>query len=108
MLKKEISAETGLEVSTTAEVNNVKPNYSQTQYCTLLLFPCGTLVKSKYGNIEGMITCQNIRFDKVQYEVSYFNNGEQKAIWMNENEFTTDVKKYAIGFAKPHVGGSFR
>lgn len=94
------SAETAAENSKNVEVNNVQPNYCQTPCCTLLLFPCGTLVRSKYGNIEGMITAQNLRFERVQYEVSYFNNGEQKAIWMNENEFTTDVKKYAIGFAK--------
>ena len=85
---------------TEVEAANVQPHLHKNQCCTLLLFPCGTLVKSKYGNIEGMVTCQNLRFDKVQYEISYFNNGEQKAIWMNENEFTTDVKKYAIGFSK--------
>ena len=86
--------------SKNVEANNVQPNYCQAQCCTLLLFPCGTFVRSKYGNIEGMITAQSLRFDKVQYEVSYFNNGEQKGIWMNENEFTTDVKKYAIGFVE--------
>ena len=64
----------------------------------VLLIPCETIVKSKYGNIEGMITCQNIRFDKVQYEISYFNDGEQKTVWMNEGEFETDVKKQSIGF----------
>jgi hypothetical protein len=62
------------------------------------LIPCGIIVKSRYGNIEGMITCQNIRFDKVQYEISYFNNGEQKTVWMNEGEFETDIKKQWIGF----------
>lgn len=94
------SAGTKDDSSKNVEANNVQPNYCQAPCCTLFLFPCGILVRSKYGNIEGMITAQSLRFDKVQYEVSYFNNGEQKAIWMNENEFTTDVKKYAIGFVK--------
>ena len=66
--------------------------------CTLFLFPCGAMVKSKYGSIEGMITAQSIRFDKVQYEISYFNSGDQKTVWMNENEFETNVEKRAVGF----------
>lgn len=70
-------------------------------YCIVPLFPCGTLVKPIYGSIEGMITAQSLRFGKAQYEVSYFNNGEQKCIWMNENEFIADIEKRIIGFYRP-------
>jgi hypothetical protein len=34
----------------------------------------------------------------VQYEISYFNSGDQKTVWMNEKEFETNVEKRAVGF----------
>lgn len=66
----------------------------------LKVIPCGTIVKTKYGNIEGMITCISIKFDKVLYEVSYFLNGDQKTVWMNEPEFEPSIvqDKSTIGF----------
>lgn len=63
-------------------------------------FACGSIVKTKLSKIEGMITCQSIRFDKIQYEISYFLNGEQKTIWMNENEFEVNIEREIIGFIK--------
>lgn len=75
-----------------------EPAITYSECCTLFLFPCGAMVKSKYGSIEGMITAQSIRFDKVQYEISYFNSGDQKTVWMNEEEFETNVEKRAVGF----------
>ena len=47
-----------------------------------------------------MITCISIKFDKVQYEISYFYLGEQKIVWLDENEFETNENKYKIGFKK--------
>ncbi len=70
------------------------------RFYTLLCVPCGAIVKTKLGGLEGMITSQNIRFDKVEYEVTYFVDGEKKVIWMNENEFVTNVKRESIGFVK--------
>lgn len=65
------------------------------------LISCGTVVKPKLLNIEAMVTCQSLRFDKVQYEISYFLNGEQKVIWMNENEFDViNGNRQIIGFVK--------
>jgi len=63
-------------------------------------FTCGTIIKTYVGNIEGMITCISIRFEKITYEISYFYNGEQKVIWMNENEFSAGKvnSKQEIGF----------
>ena len=70
----------------------------QNENNSLCLFPCGSPIKTKYGNIEGMITAQSLRFDKIQYEITYFNSGEQKCIWMNENEFIANSDKCQIGF----------
>ena len=65
----------------------------------LLLYPCGATIKTKIGSIEGMITCQSIRFGNVKYEISYFSDGKQESIWMHEDEFTTnDTKQTKIGF----------
>jgi len=65
------------------------------------LLSCGTIVKPKLLNIEGMITCQSLRFEKVQYEVTYFLNGDYKTIWMNENEFDiVNGTRQKIGFVK--------
>ena len=79
-------------------MNTEEAPINYTTCCTLFLFPCGATVKTKYGAIDGMITAQSIRFDKVQYEISYFNSGDQKTIWMNENEFETNAEKRAVGF----------
>jgi len=61
---------------------------------------CGSKVKSVLINIEGIITAVSIRFEAVAYEVSYFNNGDYKQIWMNETEFelSSTAKKETIGF----------
>lgn len=64
----------------------------------LSVVPCGTIVKTVIGSIEGMITAFIVRFDKVQYEISYFHDGEQKTLWMNEMEFTAKTEKQSIGF----------
>jgi hypothetical protein len=65
---------------------------------TVELLPCGTMVKTKLGSISGMITASVIRFDKLQYEISYFHDGEEKTVWMNEAQFTTEANKTTIGF----------
>jgi hypothetical protein len=41
----------------------------------------------------------SIRFNRVTYEISYFVNGDYKAIWMDECEFEIDKKETVkIGF----------
>lgn len=64
------------------------------------LYKCGTHVKINMGLIEGMITAICIRFNAVTYEISYFTEGVQKTIWMNEAEFTpvSKCKRENIGF----------
>jgi len=62
---------------------------------------CGTLVVMKLANIQGMITCVSLRFDRVIYEVTYYVGAEQETIWVNENEFdTTTPELIKIGFKK--------
>lgn len=63
--------------------------------------PCGTEIVTKIGNIRAIITGVCIRFEKVQYEVAYFLNGDRKEVWLDEREFTTEAKKQTIGFARP-------
>ena len=61
---------------------------------------CGLFVVIKLANIKGMITCSSVRFDKVSYEVTYFD-GEIKTAWLNEFEFEVSVPEVQkIGFKK--------
>ena len=65
------------------------------------ILKCGVNVIIKLANIKGMITCCSIRFDKATYEITYFINGEQKTIWVNQNEFEIeDSETLKIGFKK--------
>jgi uncharacterized protein with von Willebrand factor type A (vWA) domain len=63
------------------------------------LIKCGSKVRTKVNDIEAIITAVSIRFDSVSYELSYFNNGEYKSCWLNENEFEAKgLEKTSIGF----------
>jgi hypothetical protein len=66
----------------------------------LKIFPCGTVVYIKMGQLEGMITAVVIRFDRIMYEVRYFLGGEEISLLLNEEEFqpSDDVKKKHIGY----------
>lgn len=65
------------------------------------LVPCGTLVEVSYSpEIKGMITAQFVRFDMVQYEISYFVGGDKVVIYLNENEFKIQSHPQEIGFSK--------
>lgn len=57
------------------------------------LIKCGSEVRTKMGKVTAMITAVNIRFDKVQYELSFFVNDKIETIWMNENEFIIDSEQ---------------
>ena len=63
------------------------------------LIPCGTLVELIYSpDIKGMITAHFIRFDTIQYEVSYFIGGDKIMVYLNENEFKVQLQPKEIGF----------
>ena len=60
---------------------------------------CGAIVRVKIANIEAIITCAAIRFEKVTYELTYYSDIEQKTIWCNENEFeVSHGDRSVIGF----------
>lgn len=60
---------------------------------------CGTMVKTRVGGITGMITGVCIRFDDVQYEISYFAGEEEKSIWMRQQQFVArEISIKPIGF----------
>jgi hypothetical protein len=59
----------------------------------------GTEVKTAIGKIDAIITAANIRGDSVSYEISYFNNGEHKDVWVKECEIIPKTKeKVIIGY----------
>ena len=62
------------------------------------LYPSGTRVRTSIGQIEAMITAACIRFSSVSYEITYFYDGEQRTVWMNEAEFSTSGKMVVVGF----------
>lgn len=63
------------------------------------VIPCGTIVKTTIGGIVGMITGVCIRFDDIQYEISYFAADEEKCIWMRPQQFVTDqLRPSIVGF----------
>lgn len=65
------------------------------------IYKCGTLVTVKLANIKGMITCCSIRFDKVNYEITYFEGLLQRTIWVYETEFElNESETQKIGFKK--------
>lgn len=64
----------------------------------ILIYPCGINVCTRTGSLLGLITCSSIRFDKIQYEITYLNDGKFETVWMNENEFRSEGEKQYIGF----------
>jgi hypothetical protein len=43
----------------------------------------------------------SLRFDKVTYEITYWDGADQKTIWVNENEFEVSAPELTkIGFKK--------
>lgn len=62
------------------------------------IVPCGSKVTSKINNIEGIVTAACIRFNLVNYEISYFSGQDYKQIWLTEAEFDFTDKKKSIGF----------
>lgn len=60
---------------------------------------CGTIATPKLHNVECIITGISIRFNRCTYELSYFNNGENKTVWLDEAEFTVKSEgRSKIGF----------
>ena len=64
------------------------------------IYTLGQPVQTKVGDIEGILTAVTIRpVGPVAYEVSYFNGGDYKSVWLSETEFTVNFEqKHSIGF----------
>ena len=64
------------------------------------IYKPGTIVTTKIGGIKGMLTAVVIKFDEVKYEITYFANGDQRAVLMHEQEFLPHIspEKLQIGF----------
>lgn len=64
------------------------------------LYPIKTKVQINLNHAcDGIITAINIRAGYIQYEIAYFLNGEYKAIWLQDFEFTVvNGEKQRIGF----------
>lgn len=52
---------------------------------SILLYPCETMVETKVGKIVGMIVAISMRFEKVQYEIQYFKDGEDFIFHLDDN-----------------------
>ena len=62
---------------------------------------CGTEVQTKIDKLNAIITGVCIRHDSIDYNVSYFHNGEHKDVWLYEDELIIkDHKSLNIGFVK--------
>ena len=66
------------------------------------MIKCGTHVQTVLSEIKGIITAISIRFNRVSYEISYFNNNTYTSIWIDESEFKVINKK-----AKNNIGYDF-
>ena len=65
----------------------------------MTVYPCGTeVILKRVPEIPGNITAIQIRFDYVQYEVTYYVQGVQYKILVDENEIIRDGRKTKLGY----------
>lgn len=65
----------------------------------MTVYPCGTeVILKRVPEIPGNITSIQIRFDYVQYEVTYYVQGVQYKILVDENEIIRDGRKTKLGY----------
>jgi effector-binding domain-containing protein len=66
------------------------------------VFRCGLNVITRNGSIKAIITGINIRYERVNYEISYFFDGIYKSVWLDQDEFHVIAKQkdvyLTIGF----------
>lgn len=64
----------------------------------MTIYRCGTQVTIKLSNTDAVITCAQISFSSVRYELTFCLAGEFKTLWCYEEKFTSDSEKTTIGF----------
>lgn len=64
------------------------------------IYEGGTEATPKLNPVKSMITAAIIRFKDIRYELTYFHEGKQETVWMNEKEFTVPdgTEKKKIGY----------
>jgi hypothetical protein len=48
--------------------------------------PYGTIIETVVGGIKAIITATSIRKNYIEYEISWFNNGDYYSRWVSECE----------------------
>jgi hypothetical protein len=65
----------------------------------MMVYPCGAeVILKRVPELPGNITGISIRFTYVQYEVTYYVQGVQYKVLVDENEIIKDSKKVKLGF----------
>ena len=69
------------------------------------VYPDGTKAKTKIGGLQGMTTGVLLRDGRVQYEFSYFYEGDHKMLWLEEYEldFGEDKPGSTIGYKQKGI-----
>lgn len=63
------------------------------------IIKCGSVVTAHNGTLKGTITAVFIRFESVNYEFGYWDEGNYKVAILNECEVAiNDENKQKIGF----------
>jgi len=62
------------------------------------IIPFNTKVKTVIGDIEMIVIGVCIREGWMEYQLSYFVNGEHKTCWINRSEFVICPTKKKAGF----------
>lgn len=52
----------------------------------MTILKCGAEVVIKISRLQGVITAKLTRFKDVQHEITYFQDGEHKTIWLHSEE----------------------
>ena len=63
---------------------------------TLKVHSCGTEVKLKLAGINGFITAICIRQNRIEYEITYYTEGQQFKIWAHKSEFCPKEKEQSV------------
>ena len=65
----------------------------------MMVYPCGAeVILKRVPELPGNITGISIRFTYVQYEVTFYVQGVQYKVLVDENEIIKDSKKVKLGF----------
>jgi hypothetical protein len=64
------------------------------------IYKCGTNVLTVVGNKSGIISEVSIKYNIIQYNISYYEGNEFKSVWLPEQELIVNGEKQRIGYKK--------